>query len=254
MENKVNQDTGLTPQEEEELLALNPEEEVIINEEDEALLNEFEGFNWDLFPSSKRDPGSVPEYVKAEFSRDKDFRDPLNLNDLNLRTSTPMKKSILGNSSALGKTSPAHQENGLGGFKIPRTTTVIRTRTPQKGPDPEPEHKIVAEIETISRKRADLRPKKKQTQPRNPEREVELLEEGEIDPIDKENPQEKKMGNKTSLPRVLRAVVDVLEEGEIKEEPIIPQDPAPLAEAPRPSPGGEVPERSRVGNESTCPA
>ena len=250
MESEVNQDMGLTPQEEEELLALNPEEEIIIDEEDEAPLNEFEGSNWDFSLSKTKSSESLPRYVKVENPEETDFKEPFNSREANPRTSTPVKRDLQGDPPSFGKTSPNHQDSRLGGFKIPRTTTIIRTRTLQKGPDPEPDLEIVAEIKTISRKRDNIRPKKERTQPDILEEETGFLEEGEISPSEEAASLENKMGNKTSLPRVLRAVVDVLEEREIEEEqPVLPQEPAPPAEDPSRPLETETPKRARVERE-----
>ena len=249
MEREVNQDTGLTPQEEEELLALNPEEEIVFNEEDEALLKKFEGFNWDVSLCSTKDSDSIPRYVKVEIPKEMDFKGPLIPGEANPKTSTPVKQEIQGEPPSSGETSPNLQTSRLGGFKIPRTTTVTRTRTQKKKPDPEPDLEIVAEIKTTSRKRVDIWPKKERNQPKTPEKEAGFLEEGEITPDDEVTSLEKEMGNKTSLPRILRAVVDVLEEGEIEEnEPVLIEDTPPPAENSRPAPAGaraEEPESTR---------
>ena len=216
MEKKVNQDTGLTPQEEEELLAIDEGGEVVIDEGDEALLNEWgspcPGLNYKEIVNV--DGGSKEFTVNIAKAMNKDA----SCKENEPRTSTPLKHPGSLESSTSGEASPSGDRGGLGGFKIPRTTTVLRSKTPRKRPDPGPEIEIIAELKTEPKRKGLKKPKLEQKVPTASEEEVEVLEEGEIPSVEERTSSKEsgKMGNQASLPRILRAVVDVLEDGEIE--------------------------------------
>ena len=219
MEERINQDTGLTSKEEEELLAIDEGGEVAIDEEDEALLNEWCSPTTGLALKNTIDISQNLEEFDIDIAET--VKENNYLKETEPRTSTPLKDQEVVNSSTSGETFPADGLSGLGGFKIPRTTTVTRSKSTQKRPDPRPDIEIIAELTTEPRKRALKKPKLDKKDSTKPEVEIEILEEGEISSLDEESSSQKNsaMGNQVSLPRVLRAVVDILEEGEIDSPP-----------------------------------
>ena len=163
------------------------------------------------------DKGSKEFTVNIAEAMDKDAP----CKEIEPRTSTPLKHPGLVESSTSGEASHSAEQSGLGGFKIPRTTTVLRSKTPRKRPDPGPEIEIIAESKTGPKKKGLKKPKLEEKDPTQSEEEIEILEEGEISSVEEETSSKPggKMGNQASLTRILRAVVDVLEDGEIESPP-----------------------------------
>ena len=132
MEEQINQDTGLTPREEEELLAIDEGGEVVIDEEDEALLNEWSSPLQGLIHKESIKMKKITEDSGVNIAGTK----IKSLEGINPRTSTPLKTPELKKSSTSSKTSPNADLEELGSFKIPRTVSVTKTKYARKRPDP----------------------------------------------------------------------------------------------------------------------
>ena len=218
-----NSDTGLTPQEEEELLSFKEDGEVNLNEEAEALFDESEAFG--LLMETHHPQDDMIVEIPSAF----DLGDPLNLTGGGPQTSTPLKQEMSGEDpSPRLKTSPEDDFSCIEGFKFPRTITITRSKPLEKRPEPGPEVEILREIKSVPKKRATGEPQIERTNSHLPEAEIEILEDGEIPSVDEKAPsREFKMGNQVSLPRMLKAVVKVLEEGEIEDEDSGLENPTP---------------------------
>ena len=246
----MNLDTGLTPQEEEELLLGTEDVELELEEDAGKILDE--GPLWAM----ERDQ-EIPVPIPIIH----DPRDPLRL--AGLATSTPIKEFEDAKSSLFCDTSSSRSpDSGLGGFRAPPPDMVQNqignenkaeskrsrknTTTPKGvpmtegpvGPHGKKKDAGLEDFATQKLYKAQKRKRPNQTpgpkiaeQPKNcgsvtnqtPEPELIELEDGEISPVskrDQERPD--KMGKTLSLPKVLRTVADALEEGELEDSPSSP--------------------------------
>ena len=254
MSKDINQDTGLTPQEEDLLLG-EPDMDIEIEEDIDKILGGAKDSEdgESRFPSFGDINVTLPEGINP--------KDPLQL--AGLVTSTPIKGSAEPNlkSSPSGDTSLEQSgDSGLGGLRVPEKTT--RLAEPRAEIEPEPQKprkrkKVVTFADApglearpyhdggvpSSPKKRRSRQERKSSLKKNsafsggpirpektrfgsgdpPSPEVIELEDGELPSVQQNDPiledvKKDKMGKGMSLPRVLRSVADVLEEGEIEDE------------------------------------
>ena len=234
-----NHDTGLTPQEEEELLRGEEDLDLSLEDDAERLLEDIESNQDFLVPIPEQFNNSDPlrlELINEEVNAAKGLvRNRSESHQLQETSQNDMRNA----GNGLGGLAPSDEEKRF--WPKPERTTSIQSREGRSGIIPPVGRKTANQTrETIktleeNRKRAREAPRSqnkgepfeqyRQLKPKkyrpDPDPEVVELEDGEICSETGSPPREAAMGGKVSIPKMLRRCAEVIEveEGEIEEVP-----------------------------------